>query len=133
MVGSLLKIYWHYLITWLNQPNILFSNVTLPAKRKLPNLPIKVPLLYPRVYLFRWVFSEHFDFTVQIPYSSSIHFFYFFPSLVLVRLQTGVGPRRVWGSQTTARSVRPHMETRHRPLQQVSSNLTQTFEIVFIS
>ena len=41
---------------------------------------------------------------------------------VLERLQAQVGPRRVWGSQTVARSQWPHLATRHCALQQVGGH-----------
>ena len=42
---------------------------------------------------------------------------------VLARLQADVGPRGVRGSEESPRPCRPHLEARHRPLQQVRSDL----------
>ena len=39
---------------------------------------------------------------------------------VLARLQAAVGPRGVRRGQDAPRAQRPHLETRHRALQQVS-------------
>ena len=41
---------------------------------------------------------------------------------VLERLQAAVGPGGVRRSQHAPRPLRPHLETRHRPLQQVTQN-----------
>ena len=38
---------------------------------------------------------------------------------VLARLQADVGPERVWRGQESPRARWPHLETRHRALQQV--------------